>query len=284
MNSKTQESYLSRIERVQAYIADHLDQDLDLDHLSEVACFSHYHFQRICHGVIGETVMQTVRRMRLHRAASELIRTSSDISGIADRAGYGSIEAFSRAFKSSYGHAPRSYRVQTQDAPSFSYQMKESTDMFDVEIQAVEKMKLAAIAHHGDYMEIGKTFDAAAMWATKNNLLNASTRSIGIYYDDPSAVKAEDLRSEAGFVVDKDYEDKSAGVRTLSIAGGNYAILQFKGPYAELETAYKWLFGPWLAESGYEAADEPVFECYLNDPRTTPPTELLTNICLPLKS
>ncbi len=46
--------------------------------------------------------------------------------------------------------------------------------------------------------------------------------------------------------------------------------------------AYRWLLGVWLPESGREADDAPMFEVYLNDPRQTPPTELLTDIHLPL--
>ena len=62
------------------------------------------------------------------------------------------------------------------------------------------------------------------------------------------------------------------------LPAGKCATLLFKGSYAELEKPYGWLFGRWLPESGYEAADFPVFEEYLNDPRTTPPSELLTRI------
>jgi AraC family transcriptional regulator len=47
--------------------------------------------------------------------------------------------------------------------------------------------------------------------------------------------------------------------------------------------AYDWLYGQWLPSSGREAADAPVFEDYLNSPRDTLPTELRTDIYLPLK-
>jgi AraC family transcriptional regulator len=66
--------------------------------------------------------------------------------------------------------------------------------------------------------------------------------------------------------------------KPLSIPAGRFAALLYKGPYAELEQAYDWLFGHWLPESGYDAAHFPIFEEYLNDPRVTPPNELLTRI------
>lgn len=288
MRNDTHVSYITRIERVRSYIYDHLDEDLNLDKLAEVACFSHYHLHRIYHGLAGETVAQTVRRLRMHRAAVDLIKTSTDIKNIATKAGYGSVEAFSRAFSSAYGEPPRRYRDRTQE-PLMNKDIKtQETEMFDVNIQNLAAMKLAAITHCGDYMQIGKTFEAAAIWAGQKGLLNETTRMIGVYYDDPSATAPDDLRSEAGIVIDQDMdgEETSNGlqIRTIEVIGARYAVLRFKGPYAELNKAYDWLFGPWLGQSGEEAADAPVFEQYLNDPKTTQPSELLTDICLPLKS
>ena len=51
-----------------------------------------------------------------------------------------------------------------------------------------------------------------------------------------------------------------------------------------MKAAYQWLYGEWLVRSGREPADAPVFEAYLNSPVDTPPTELLTEICLPLNA
>ena len=67
--ARTVEDYADRVERVHAYLAEHLDRDVDLDHLAGIACFSPFHFHRIYHALQGETVAESVRRMRLHRAA-----------------------------------------------------------------------------------------------------------------------------------------------------------------------------------------------------------------------
>ena len=62
--------YGERMERVSAYVFDHLDDDLDLNKLAEVACLSPYHWHRIYHAMRGETIAATVRRLRLHRATA----------------------------------------------------------------------------------------------------------------------------------------------------------------------------------------------------------------------
>jgi AraC family transcriptional regulator len=49
-----------------------------------------------------------------------------------------------------------------------------------------------------------------------------------------------------------------------------------------MRAAYEWLYGTWLVQSGREAADAPVFEEYLNNPKETAPADLHTEICLPL--
>ena len=70
----TRESYARRLNRVAEHIWAHLDAPLDLAQLAEVACLSPFHFHRIYRAMIGETVAETVSRLRLQRASMELAR------------------------------------------------------------------------------------------------------------------------------------------------------------------------------------------------------------------
>ena len=72
-------------------------------------------------------------------------------------------------------------------------------------------------------------------------------------------------------------------VRVLEVPAARVAVLRFRGPYAELERAYGWLYGEWLPGSGEEPADRPGLERYVNDPKRPPPPALLTDIMLPLQ-
>ena len=65
---------------------------------------------------------------------------------------------------------------------------------------------------------------------------------------------------------------------TGSVLRGN----QHKGPYADMHKAYQWLFSEWLPTSGRQLRDGLMFEDYLNNPRDVPPTELVTEIYMPL--
>ncbi|CAA6807701.1 MAG: AraC family transcriptional regulator [uncultured Thiotrichaceae bacterium] len=78
--------------------------------------------------------------------------------------------------------------------------------MYDVEIMDMEKTELAGYPHQGDYMEIGSKFEQLFIYAASNNLLNAQTRSISLYFGDPKSVPQEELQSMACISVTGDTE------------------------------------------------------------------------------
>src|SRR3970040_870372 len=98
--------YPERIQRVVDYLAEHLDEALDLETLARGAHFSPYPFHRIYRALLGETVNDTVRRLRLHRSAIDLLDRDLGIEHTARRAGYASQAAFTRAFRAEYGEPP----------------------------------------------------------------------------------------------------------------------------------------------------------------------------------
>ncbi len=104
--------YETRLRRVTAYIHEHLDEELDMDRLAEIACLSSYHWHRIYRAIYGETLAATVKRLRLHRAAGDIVRTSLPIGEIAGRSGYPNLQSFNRIFKTVYGMPPARYRKE----------------------------------------------------------------------------------------------------------------------------------------------------------------------------
>lgn len=277
------EDYAIRLERVVTWLADHLDEALDLARLADVACMSPYHFHRIYHAMQAETAADTVRRLRLHRAAVELIAGNQPVPRIARRAGYGSQEAFTRAFKAAYGVPPARYRASFVPMPTTGRMEDEmETTAYQVTIRETAPIRVAALAHRGDYQTIGTTFQRLSTIAAGQGLWGPTTRSFGIYHDDPSVTPRDALKSDACMTV-PDSWTPSGDLQLREIRGGRYAVVRHVGPYAELEHPYKWLYGTWLAQSGEEVADAPCVEGYLNDARTVPPTELETEIWLPLR-
>ena len=70
MKNSTLQDYQERMLRVLVHIQQHLDEELALEALARIACFSPYHFHRIFRGMLGESLQEHVRRLRLQRAAA----------------------------------------------------------------------------------------------------------------------------------------------------------------------------------------------------------------------
>jgi AraC family transcriptional regulator len=297
MKTITLETYAKRIERVLHYMVDHLDDvdqnPLDIHRLAEEAFLSPYHFHRVYVAMMGETVADTLRRHRLHRAAIKLTASATPIALLASEAGYGSVQAFTRAFREAYGIPPAQYRLHGKlsaalQSISIEFKSKEHPmfNLADVHIQNLPAIRIATLQHKGDYQTIGSTFERLMVWAAGQGLVKAGTRTFGIYYDDPKSKPADELRSDACVEIPSSYQHDAsshAEIRTSKTSDRRCAVFVFTGPYSELENPYRWLYDTWLPQSGEEPRNEAPFEEYLNDARNTPPAELKTAICIPLK-
>lgn len=275
--------YQERLARVTAYIHDHLDEPLDIHRLAEVAHLSPYHWHRVYHALHGETLAATVRRLRLHRASGYLATTGLAVSVLARRCGYPNAQSFTRAFRGAYGMSPAQYRQHGQHR---AFQLSQAQPMaagYAVALQQVPAMHLAGLTHRGSYMRIGKAFEATQTRVAAQGLMRPDTRWLAVYHDDPFAVPEAQLRSQAGLSLPPGTAAQPP-LETFSVGGGLCAVLRHQGPYATMRAAYQWLYGRWLVDAGHEAANLPVFEEYLNNPRDTAPADLLTDIYLPLRS
>ena len=148
--------YSARIGRVVDYIHDHLEEDICLDVLAEVACMSPYHWHRIFTAMRGETVAATVRRLRLARAADRLANSDKSLAEIACQAGYSTSEAFGRAFKDAYRMTPGRYRENGSHAKFKAANRTRDAQGFPVTIEDMPETRCAAVPHNGSYMLIDK--------------------------------------------------------------------------------------------------------------------------------
>jgi len=92
-------------------VEESLDQpELTGDGLAARAYLSRFHFDRLAAAALGEPPGAFRRRLLLERAAHRLASTADPVIEVALDAGYGSPEAFARAFGRAYGAAPSAYR------------------------------------------------------------------------------------------------------------------------------------------------------------------------------
>ncbi len=290
--------YKQRMLAVLQHIQAHLDRPLSLEELATIACLSPHHFHRVFRGMIGEPLMGHVRRLRLERAAYHLKFTHRPVVDLALEAGYDSHEAFCRAFRAHFDRTPTHYRRATNPQPLPSARsgvhfrasgpvqdfrtMNRGVITMNVSIESMQPTRVAYIRHTGPYSGCGQAWDKLCTWMGKEGLLGAGTRYVGVSYDDPEITPPDKIRYDACVTVDDAFQPEGE-VSVQVLAGGDYARATHQGPYEKLSTTYHRLMGEWLPRSGRHLRSAPCLEFYLNDPGSTPPAELLTDICVPLE-
>ncbi|MCR9135262.1 MAG: AraC family transcriptional regulator [Alphaproteobacteria bacterium] len=276
-------SYQSRLNRVVDHLYANLESDLNHEDLAEIACLSPYHWHRIYKAMQGETVSATLKRLRLDRAADRLANSDLAIGEVAQRAGYSTVESFGRAFKGVYGQAPADYRKHGSHAAYKAARAEQDTGRFEVVIEDLPPVRCASVAHIGSFMKIDQAMAKLFGTLAERELLPDNPRMMAQFFGDPDAIDEESLRSAACVPV-KEPVVLEPPLQDTLVRGGPYARLRYRGPYADMKDAYQWLYGTWLPTSGREAAHAPTVEMYLNSPQDVIPTDLLTDICLPLET
>ena len=115
MKKETQSFYEAAVELTVVRITQTLDQALDLAALARNAALSPFHFHRVFRGMLAETPLEMHRRLRLERAAGQLLGKDVPVTTIAFDAGYETHEAFTRAFRQAYGTSPSAFRQSSAE-------------------------------------------------------------------------------------------------------------------------------------------------------------------------
>ena len=95
-----------RLEPVLARIHDNLAQVLVIQELAQLACLSATQFKVVFKQSLDMTVQQYIRQCRMHKAKALITHTDMPIAIVAQQVGYQDSSAFSRQFKSFFGHSP----------------------------------------------------------------------------------------------------------------------------------------------------------------------------------
>lgn len=97
------------VQRMQDYIADHLDEPITLSDLSAVSLFSPWYSYRLFRDCLGLTPAEYVRRLRLSRSALRLRQEGCRVTDAALDLGFGSVDGYARAFRKEFGLKPSQY-------------------------------------------------------------------------------------------------------------------------------------------------------------------------------
>lgn len=283
-------SYHQRLEKVIEFIGHHLDEELSLENLSDISCVSKFHFHRLFTAYTGLSLHQYIRWLRLKRAAHQLIlNKDQSIINIAMNAGFGSHEAFSRAFKKVCGMSPLQYRNNPSwshwEVAPYSLPRRGKVNM-KIEIKNIDAIRLAAVEHRGDPKLMASSVDKLVSWAKIQpiNLKPKPGEAFSIAYDDPKTIKPDEFHEEIGIKIPENFK-LDGNVVEKWLPKGRYVTTLYKGArtHPNFAEAVYYLYRDWLPKSAEELGDFPCIFCYYNFEHEVATTELLTEIRVLLK-
>ncbi|MFF9900407.1 GyrI-like domain-containing protein [Streptomyces longispororuber] len=125
---------ISALNQLVDLVEEHLAEDLDVGGLARALGTTEYHLRRMFSSLAGMPLSEYVRRRRMTVAAADVVRGKGDLLSIAVRHGYGSSEAFGRAFRAVHGAGPGDVRrdggpLRTQPQLRFRLTVEGSTPM-----------------------------------------------------------------------------------------------------------------------------------------------------------
>jgi AraC family transcriptional regulator len=298
VKDETRSYYRQAVQRTLDRLLADLDQAPDLTELAQSAALSPFHFHRVFRGMLGETLVELLRRVRMERAAWRLAHSTESVTRIAFEAGYETHEAFTRAFRLSYSTSPSGFRRRldprieltatsgihfhpTQQNTNFVARNSGGRNM-NVEIKTLPKLRLASVRHTGPYNQISEAFERLGQLAGPAGLIGKrGAEMLALYHDDPETTPLAQLRSDAGLVVSED-TPLPEGLIEQRVPPGRYAMTTHVGPYEQLPDVWARFMGEWIPASGERMSAGVSFEIYRNTPGNAAQHELRTELYVPL--
>ncbi|MBI9101182.1 MAG: AraC family transcriptional regulator [Spirochaetales bacterium] len=299
--------YISRVNRVIDYIDKNIGEDLTLDELAGVACFSKYHFHRVFQSITREPLYQFILRLRLEKAAVLLLQERTrPITAIAFDCGFSDSSIFARNFKTAFGLSASGWRKAKRDSLAFGTRRPEAHNPSCrinlastssprpypfpgkpvVRIMERSTVPVVYIRHTGPYKGDANLFEDLYRqlfdWAGKMARPDKGvSETMVIYHDPPEITRDDQLRISICLPVEKDVRGDGK-IGRMEIPGGKYALIDFQLGLDEYQKAWDWVYCDWLPYSGYQPDSRPVFELY-PDQTNAEKGKTLVSISVPIK-
>ncbi|MEU1487392.1 AraC family transcriptional regulator [Streptomyces sp. NPDC005752] len=260
---------LERLNQAMEHIESHLDQPLDVAGLARVAMTSEYHFRRMFSALAGLPLSEYVRRRRLTVAGAEVLAGERTLLDIATRYGYGSGEAFARAFRAVHGVGPgearrtgaalhsqqrMSFRLVVEGTSTMRYRIVDKADF-----RVVGRKARVPLVHEGANPAIADFIRSIGPDVMRSITALADQEPAGIVgvsdQLDPSRAEGTELDYYHGVVTGAEVpEDMDA----LHVPAGRWAVFENSGPFPQsLQYLWRDVFTQWFPSNPYESRPGP---------------------------
>jgi AraC family transcriptional regulator len=255
------------------FIESHFAGDISLDDIAKIGGVSRYHMVRTFGIATGHSVMGYVRGRRLTEAARSLSNGAPDILSVALDAGYGSHEAFTRAFRDQFGLTPEAVRAQRHlDNLVLVEPIKmDETLIANLPPPRFETSKPLLVAGLGERYSCESSKAIPAQWQRFQPYIGnipgqVSGTAYGVRCNSDDAGGFDYI---AGVEV-ADFSELPPELSRVRIPAQKYAVFSHREHISTIRSTVHTIWSKWLPESGHEVADAPDFERYTEDfdPRT----------------
>ena len=247
---------------------------IDYEQLGRIACCSAYHYQRMFTYMAGITLAEYIRRRKMSLAAVDLQGGKERIIDIAEKYGYRSPTAFNRAFQSFHGIAPSSVKDEGVSVKSFSpilfrIAVKGATEM-NYRIETKGEFRILGISAPLD-KEIEHNFTVVPkLWQEAS--ANGTIQKLAGMMDTPPmgllGVSACNDEEEWKYLIAVSSTKASSEFEEYIVPASTWAVFSGTGTNQSIQELERRIITEWLPASGYEYANAPDIEVYLNpDPR-----------------
>lgn len=256
---------MTPVEKALWFIESNFAGEISLDEIARHGGVSRYQMARAFSAATGHTVMRYVRGRRLSEAARSLAQGAPDILAVALDAGYGSHEAFTRAFHDQFGVTPDAVRGQRLvDTIALMEPIKmDETPITDLQPPRIETGRSMLIAGLGERYTSDSSKAIPAQWQRFLPYLGNIPGQVGQVSYGVCCNNDDDGNFDhiAGVEV-SDFSDLPAELSRTRIPKQRYAVFVHSGHISTIRRTVNSIWNVWLPNSEYRAADTPDFERY----------------------
>lgn len=268
--------WIERLNCTINYMEEHLTEEIDYEQLGKIACCSSYHFQRMFAYMAGIPLSEYLRRRRMSLAAVDLCDGKEKVIDIALKYGYNSPTAFNRAFQAVHGIAPSMVRkegISVKSFPPLSFKMTiKGVEEMNYRMVKKEEFRIIGVSMPL-YNEVEKNFEIVPqMW--QNAAMDGTIGKLAAMMDaEPMGllgVSACNEKEQWKYFIAVSSTKEESGFEEYLVPAANWAIFSGSGTGQSIQELEQRIVTEWLPTSGYEYANAPDIEVYLNsDPGNT---------------
>ncbi|MEZ3468076.1 MAG: AraC family transcriptional regulator [Schaedlerella sp.] len=263
--------WVERLNESMRYIEEHLTGEIDHKELGRIACCSAYHFQRMFTYMAGVSLAEYIRRRRMSLAAADLQGGDAKILDIAQKYGYSSPTAFNRAFQGIHGIAPSAVRnegVSIKSYPPITFTISvKGVEEMNYRIETKDSFRIVGLSAplqkelENNFMIVPDLWQKAAADGTIPKLAGMmDTPPMGLLGVSACNVEAEQWKYFIAVSTTKECGEYEEYI----VPASTWAIFTGSGTNQSIQELEQRIVTEWLPTSGYEYANAPDIEVYLN--------------------